>query len=200
MTEVRALAFDELDAAIDLLVPVLREVPVIQWLLGDSAGDPALERWLVELQLVEHLRAGYVLGGFEGTELVGVVVWSPAEPFQSPPETEFEARSIELLRAHPEFVNRLAEFKRGCAAGRLPRPDVEIVLAGYSSQARGTDLSERLLAPAFAEARRAGSGVWMATAARSIGASAAQRFGLDQVGEYTIGPVTMFVHRSVPPV
>jgi len=198
VADVRVLTVDELDLAIDLLRPVLREVPLHQWLLGECGDDPDIERWLVELQLLEHLRAGYVLGGFEGAELIGVLMWSPAEPFQRPPEPEFERRSIELLRPHPQFVQRLAEFKRVCAQGRLPRPDVEIVLAGYSERARGSDLSERLLAPAFAEARRAGSGVWMATAARGIGSSAAQRFGFRQVGEYTIGPVTMHVHRSQP--
>ncbi|WP_245557029.1 hypothetical protein [Jongsikchunia kroppenstedtii] len=196
--EVRALAVDELGLAVDLLLPVLREVPLHRWLLGECADDREVECWLIEIQLVEHLRAGYVLGGFDGAELLGVVVWSPAEPLQSAPDRGFEQRSIELLRRHPEFVQRLAEFKRACAAGRLPHPDVEIVLAGYAERARGTDLSERLLAPAFAEARREGSAVWMATAARSIGASAARRFGFGQVGEYKVGPVTMHVHRSDP--
>lgn len=196
MAEVRPLAFDEGEIAIDLMLPIAREIPFHQWLLGEAAGDIEVERWLIELQLIEHLRQGYVLGGFDGDELVGILMWSPAEPYVASPEPEFQERSIELLQHHPGIVERLSEFRSSSTAGRLAPPNIEIVLAGYTPRMRGTDLAAALVAPAFEAAREAGSCVWMGTAAESFGASAMRRFGGEKVGEYMVGPVTMHVYRT----
>lgn len=194
MSDVRVLSYDELDSVVDLLVPVLREAPLNEWLLGEYSGDPVIQRWLVELQLIERLRAGHVLGGFDGRELVGVLVWSHSQPVQLAPEPEFLVRSATLLQPRPELVRRLAEFQDATVDNPPPPPNVTVMLAGLARHVRGRDLMGKLLEPVFVAAEAAGAGVWFATAAPEIGASSMARFGFEPAGEYAVGPVTMHAY------
>jgi len=194
MSEVRVLRFDELADAVDVLAPVLREAPLNEWMLGECADDVEIRRWLIELQLIESLRAGYVLGGFDNGELVGVLVWSPPEPYEPRPEPEFQRRSIELLEHRPGLRQRLAEFHRATMENPPPRPNVTMLLAGLAPRARSTDLMAKLLTPVLEAATGAGACVWFATAALEIGASSIARFSFEAVGEYAVGPVTMHAY------
>lgn len=191
MIEVRTLLAEELDRAVDVLVPALRDAPVNEWMLGEWAQDEQMQRWLAAVQLIEPLRAGYVLGGFHESELLGVLAWSPPEPYEPAPEPEFLRHSIELLQERPQLRERLAEFQQASAANRYPGPHVALTLAGFARSARGTDLMGELLAPVFDVADATGVGVWMATATRSVGASGIGRFGGSEIGEFRIGPSTM---------
>jgi len=190
---VRVLTVDDLDLAIDLLVPAMREAALNEWLLGEWSDDSEVQRWLIELKLLESLRAGYVLGGFDRADLVGVLMWTPPEPFKPVPEPRFQRRSLELLKTRPQLVQRLAEFQRIDAENRRQRPPVAVALVGRAPRARGTDMMAKLLAPVFDAARAARSGVWFATASPDFGASWGRRFGFEPDGEYVIGPVTMHV-------
>ncbi|WP_018180331.1 hypothetical protein [Jongsikchunia kroppenstedtii] len=194
MSEVRVLSVGELADAVDVLAPVLREAPLNEWLLGECADDVEVQRWLIELQLIESLRAGYVLGGFDRGELVGVLAWSPPDPYAPRSEPEFQRRSIELLEHRPGLRQRLAEFHRAAMDNPPPQRSATMLLAGLAPRARATDVMAKLMAPVLDAATGAGACVWFATAALEIGASSIARFGFEAVGEYTVGPVTMHAY------
>ncbi|WFN92316.1 hypothetical protein [Gordonia sihwensis] len=144
---------DALPEAAALVGDALGEVPIFNWVLGDTVDDPTVRRLLATVLLRPMVRSGCAVGvrGDERDDecagrLRGVLGWYPADGRDPADPVELRA-DAERLAAHPAVARRLVELSR---MDLMPAPEegsVSIPIAALTPDSRGADLLPALVRP-----------------------------------------------------
>ncbi|MGB3698644.1 MAG: hypothetical protein WBA05_14545 [Gordonia sp. (in: high G+C Gram-positive bacteria)] len=145
---VQIMSVGELAEAAALVGDALVEVPVFDWVLGESADDLAARELLAEVLLAPMAAAGRMLGvrGSGDGRLVGVLAWQPPDEGSAPDPAALRA-DAERLMARPGMARRLVELWR---RDLMPAPaptSVSIPIAALAPHSRGGDLLASLVRP-----------------------------------------------------
>ncbi|WP_238421871.1 hypothetical protein [Gordonia sp. 'Campus'] len=160
-TTVRPLTDDDRPAALDLLGPEMREVPVYRWLIGEDAPDDAY-RWYADVLFTDLLPGIRGMFAQDGRLIALIAVAEPDHSAQ-PVGDELAARSQYYVTALPGFIARFRELQQRSAACVVPGA-VSIVFALVHPDHRQAGSLTGLMEPVLTAALGNGARVTTSTA------------------------------------
>lgn len=194
----RPLSVDESELAVDFVTPIVQEVPIFTWMLGSRGANPGMIRMMAQLLIAVALPRGRVCGAFSDGELVGVLVWAPADRGpEGLPETTRD-QLIETLRHDRDLAARMQQHQNAMAAHQPSGRYVEVLLAAIVPDQRGGDIVAKMVEPVFESAAEHNAGVTATTASLQLGAVLMRKYGAVQTDEFDVGPVTLHVYVVEP--